>query len=236
MSTYRERREARAERLREWADKREAKAETAHATASRMGEAIPFGQPILVGHYSEGRDRNYRARMVGQMDRAVEHGRKAREFDSRAAGIDAQLATSIYSDDPDAIDALRARIAGLEAERARIKAYNATCRKGAPDLSILDDAQRASLASVQKHTPYNSKGGAFPAYALSNLSGNIKRNRDRLAQLEAAAPLACEHEGCDVPATHLSGIGNERPHQRLCPMHTNERVAANEVVWFRCLP
>jgi hypothetical protein len=50
MSTYRERREARAERLREWADKRAEKAGAAAERASEMGAAIPFGQPILAGH------------------------------------------------------------------------------------------------------------------------------------------------------------------------------------------
>jgi hypothetical protein len=49
MATYRERREARAEQLREWADRREAK-QPALNQAARADEAttgIPFGQPIL---------------------------------------------------------------------------------------------------------------------------------------------------------------------------------------------
>lgn len=44
--TYRERRLAKAERLREWADKREEKADATYSTAHNIGSQIPFGQPI----------------------------------------------------------------------------------------------------------------------------------------------------------------------------------------------
>jgi hypothetical protein len=185
MSTYRERREARAERLREWADKRAEKAGAAAERASEMGAAIPFGQPILAGHHSQGRDERYRARIAGQMDKAVEHHRKAEEMAGRADSIESQLAGAIYSDDPDAVDQLRARLAVLEAERNRVKAYNASCRTGSPDVSVLDEAQRAQVARLLVVAAWQMKGGAFPSYHLANLSGNIKRNRDRLAKLEA---------------------------------------------------
>jgi hypothetical protein len=46
------------------------------------------------------------------------------QHDLTRCRIEAQLAGSIYSDDPDAIDQLEKRIASLEAERARIKAHN----------------------------------------------------------------------------------------------------------------
>ena len=181
--TYRERREAKAERLRDWANKRETRGTASVERAREMGAAIPFGQPVLVDHYSYGRDMNYRNRIGKTYDRGFSDLAKAGEMNARADGIEAQAAHAIYSDDHDAIERLTERIEALEAERDRIKRYNATCRKGAPDLSILDDTQRADLASVQRHTPYNSKNGAMPAYALSNLSGNITRNRKRLAQL-----------------------------------------------------
>lgn len=182
--TYRERREARAERLRGWAEKRAEKSPDLHERADTMAAAIPFGQPILVGHHSEGRDRNYRKRIEGAFDRAVENDRKARSMASRADTIEGQLAGAIYSDDPDATDALRERLAVLEAERDRIKAYNASCRKGSPDLSVLTERERRNLARLAEVAPYQlGKGGQFPAYHLSNLAGNIGRNRKRLQAL-----------------------------------------------------
>jgi hypothetical protein len=51
--TTRERREARAARLREWADKREAKSTAAFDAVRQIADNIPMGQPILVGHHSE---------------------------------------------------------------------------------------------------------------------------------------------------------------------------------------
>lgn len=187
MTTYRERREARAARLREWAEKREQRGAADVEHAREMGAAIPLGQPILTDHHSARRDINYRNRIDSTYRRGFDSLRKAEQMHARADNIEAAAERAIYSDDHDAAERLVERIAELEAERDRIKQYNATCRKGTPDPSILDDHQRSALASVQKHTPYNSKGGAFPAYALSNLSGNISRLRKRLAQLTKEA-------------------------------------------------
>lgn len=188
MSTYRERREARAERLREWAGKRETRAAADLDRAHTMAAAIPFGQPILTDHYSAGRDRNYRDRIHNTQRRGFESLNKAASMNARADEIERQAAHAIYSDDHDAIDRLRERIAELEAERDRIKAYNATCRKGStPDPSLLDDKQRRDLAVAQQYQPHACKNGRFPGYGLSNLSGNISRQRKRLAQLEQEA-------------------------------------------------
>lgn len=196
MTTYRERREARADRLEGWAAKREQRAAADLARARQMGDAIPFGQPILVGHHSEGRDRRYRDRIHNTYGRAFESQEKAESMASRAASIRDQAAGAIYSDDPDAIERLEERIAKLEAERDAIKAYNASARKaaktgGTGDESLLLPAQRRDLASARRHSAYSlGKGDAMPAYHLSNLSGNIKRQRDRLAQLKRAAATA----------------------------------------------
>jgi hypothetical protein len=65
-----------------------------------------------------------------------------------------------------------------------VKAYNATCRKGAPDLGLLDEAQRVQIAGLARiGSVFMGKGGAFPSYHLTNLSGNIARNRQRLESL-----------------------------------------------------
>ena len=183
--TYRERRLRKAERLREWAGKREQKATAAYGKAHGIADMIPFGQPILVGHHSEGRARRDQGRIHAGMRASIEHGQKADDFRGRAAGIEAAADRAIYSDDPDAIEQLETRIVGLEAERDRIKAFNASCRKGARDVSLLDERQQAKLESVAKVAAYSlGKNGAYPAYALTNLGGNINRQRERLRQLQ----------------------------------------------------
>lgn len=188
MATYRERRERRAERLRGWADGRADKAQAAFGRAEEIASGIPFGQPILVGHHSEGRARRDQARIVNGMRAGIEHSDKAAEHARKAAEIERQAAHAIYSDDVDALERLRERLEGLEAERARVKAYNASCRRGAGDLSLLSDGQRAELATVARVASYQLRdNGAAPAYWLANLSGNIGRQRKRLGELERRA-------------------------------------------------
>jgi hypothetical protein len=187
--TYRDRRLGKADRLRGWADKRETKATAAYEQASLLADVIPFGQPILAGHYSENRDRRYRDRIGATMDRGLEHSRKADSMHSKAANIEAAAAGAIYSDDPDAVEALEAKIVRLEAERGRIKAYNASCRKGAPNPTILDDRQRAGLESVSRVAAYQlGKHGEMPGYALSNLGATINAAKRRLAGLRPKVP------------------------------------------------
>ena len=181
--TYRERRAAKADRLREWADKRDVKGDTARTAADRTADMIPFGQPILTGHHSEKGDRNRRGRMRSNYDKAYEHSNKAAEFRRRADGIEAAAENAIYSDDTDAVDRLTERIAEREAERDRIKAFNANVRKtGSHDLTLLDDRQKASYLSIVNHAPYQlGKGGTFPGYVLTNLGATIRKDKKRLA-------------------------------------------------------
>jgi len=170
--TYRERREARAERLRGWADKRATRAGAELERSHELIDAIPFGQPILVGHHSEQADRRRRDRAWDALGRSAENAKTAERQSSSAAEIERQLDRSIYSDDPDAIERLRERIAELEAQRETIKQRNA-------------DYRREHRAELRELTPYQ-RDQAMPhrGYELENLSGNLSRQRKRLAQLE----------------------------------------------------
>jgi hypothetical protein len=181
--TYRERREAKAERLREWADKRELRADAARERADRLSGMIPMGQPILVGHHSEKRHRKDLDRIQGGTIAAIENGRKAESFRSRADNIEVAAGRAIYGDDPDAIERLTERIAALEAERDTVKAANAAYRK----------EHKQELAGL---TAYG-RDMALPyrGYVLTNLSGNISRQRKRLAELTRS--LSAERFGWD---------------------------------------
>jgi hypothetical protein len=137
---------------------------------------------------SERTDRNYRDRIWNTMGRGVEDARKADEMRSKAANIEAAANAAIYDDDPDAVERLQAKIEGLVAERARITAFNASCRKGTPDEGLLDEFQRSSLANLRRVCPYQVRpNGALPAYWAGNLSGQISKLRQRLERLERRA-------------------------------------------------
>lgn len=195
MSTYRERREARAERLDEWAEKREARAESGLARAREMGSVIPFGQPILVGHHSERGDRRYRDRIGRTYDRAFEDAAKAESMAGRASTIRSQLDESIYDDDPDAIERLTERIEAREAERAAMVEANAAFRR----------EHRAELKAMTAYQ--RSQAVPHPSYQISNLAGSIKRDRDRLAVVRRLQERAAAAEASEtgVVITERSG-------------------------------
>lgn len=103
---------------------------------------------------------------------------------SKADEIERQADTSIYSDDEDAIDRLRYKLAGLEAQRDRIKLVNKAVRKDGITSPVLTDAERAALITLERITPYHKPlTTGFPAYELTNLGGTISRTRKRIAAL-----------------------------------------------------
>jgi uncharacterized small protein (DUF1192 family) len=185
LGRTRARLERRAERRLEWAEGRAAKSGAALERVHAIADGIPFGQPILVGHHSERHARRDQARMEQGMAAAVEHDRAASNHASKADGLERQLAGSIYSDDVDAVERLEERIGELEAERDRVKAYNASCRAGRRDVELLDKAQRANLEGIARACPYQlGTNGALPGYALANLGADIRRNRERLERIK----------------------------------------------------
>jgi DNA repair exonuclease SbcCD ATPase subunit len=168
MSTYRERREARAERLREQAARNDAKSDAARASGDAIASHIPMGQPILVGHHSEKRHRRDLARIDRAMQTTVEAGRTADRQRASADEIERQADRAIYDDDSDAIERLRAKLAELEAERERRKQANADYRR----------EHRAELKAMSAYDRHHAV--PFPSYSLSNLSGRITATRKRI--------------------------------------------------------
>lgn len=184
--TYRERRLRKAERLREWAEKREQKGQSHLANVRALADSIPLGQPILVGHHSEAHARHDVERIDSGTRNGIENLSKAEEFRSRASNIEKAADHAIYSDDEDAVERLEERIAELEQERAEIKAFNKACKTGGRDVSMLSPKNQAELLSVAKYAAYQlGKNGEFPAYVLTNLAGNINRQKKRLEALKA---------------------------------------------------
>lgn len=185
MSTYRERRLARAERLAEWAEKRAARASGGFTRAHDIVKNIPMGQPILVGHHSERHHRRDLARHDSAMRKACEDQDKSREMSSKAAEILHQADRAIYDDDPDAIERLTEKLAGLEAERERMKAANTAYRKGDTKFAahMGGTIEEAAATRAKIAAGYSWCQQPYPSYSLQNLGGNITRARQRLARL-----------------------------------------------------
>jgi hypothetical protein len=175
MSTYRERRLARAEKLRGWSASNEAKGDAAYERAHDIGAMIPMGQPILVGHHSERRHRRDIARIDAGMRASIELADKAARQASSADEIERQAAAAVYDDDPDAIERLEAKLAGLEAKREAYKAKRAEIRK------THREALKGKTAWEKEEV---MRAAGAPQYSITNLGGNITRTRDRIARLK----------------------------------------------------
>lgn len=217
MTTRRERLERKLEKRAEWAAKARARSAARLSTAHDMASVIPFGQPILVGHHSEKRDRNYRGRIQSNFEKGFEEANLAKHHAEKADGLEAQLDSSVFSDDADAVEQLQARIAEREVKRDRYKAVNAAWKKAGKPKS--DDAEGwarvASLLATDEEKalalrglktlqlcPYHEK--PFPSYVFSNLSANIRRDKGRIEEVrrrQARAAKAEEAGGVVVEGT-----------------------------------
>lgn len=118
--TYDERQQQKAEHYQEKAERLRAQSESAYNASSRLAESIPFGQPILVGHHSEGRHRRDIDRIHNSMNKSIELSKQAESAEQKAQN--ALNPNFISSDDENAITKLKEKLATLEAKHIELKA------------------------------------------------------------------------------------------------------------------
>lgn len=201
--TRRERLERKLEKRRQWAENAKKRADERFDTASAAVEGIPMGQPILIGHHSERRHRRALARCDANMRKACEESDKAKHHESNADGLEDLLTDTVFSDDPDAIDALQAKIEELEGEAGRANAINKAWRKskgqpGWADGLDLSNDDRIKLEKTMAICPY-LKGPCFTTNMRANIRrlkgriGQIQIRNQRQAEAEAAGGLSIRH-------------------------------------------
>lgn len=180
--TRRERLERKLEKRGEWSEKARARSEARFGTAHRIADAIPFGQPILVGHHSERHARRDQARIHSNMDKGVAEAKLASHHASKADGIERMLDRSIFDDDPDAIEALEARIAEQETANTRAKAINKVWRKGGAA------AVRAAGLMTEKEIAETLHRMALCSWIrlpYATDSASIRKDRERIKTIRA---------------------------------------------------
>ncbi|WP_193067519.1 DUF3560 domain-containing protein [Halomonas sp. 3D7M] len=181
MNSYEEKQAAKKERYEKRAARAQQASESHYTQAKRMGDAIPMGQPILVGHHSERGDRRYRGRMDNQMRKSVEADKKAAYLQEKA---DAVGTGGISSDDPDAIKKLEEKLAKLNKIQEKMKQANKLARKeDSAGLTAMGFTE-AEVAELLKSDLRGRRG--FPSFSLSNNNAKIKSTRERIKQLEAS--------------------------------------------------
>lgn len=151
----------------------------------------------------------------------------------------------ISSDDPQALDKLRKKLADLEANQSMMKAVNAYYRKhktldGCPDIS--EDTIRKLQADMA--STWHLEDKPFASYALSNNNANIKRVRERIADLEKRQSETTEgwtFEGGEVvintEMNRLQILFDEKPDDDLRAMLKGRgfRWAPSQGAWQRQL-
>jgi hypothetical protein len=167
MNHFEAKRAAQAKRYEELVEKRKRESDVRYKTARSIGSMIPFGQPILVGHHSEGRHRRDLNRIDTNMRKSIEAQEKAEYYAQKAEN--ARNSTTIFSDDPEAVTKLQEKIQASEALRERIKEENATARK------------------EKREQPH-------PPFVLSNLGQNIGTMKRRLMDLQQRERLETKEE------------------------------------------
>jgi hypothetical protein len=182
--TRRERMERRADRRREWAEKADKRAAGRFDRAKTTADGIPLGQPILVGHHSERRARKDQERIRSNMDKGVAESRLSLHHERKADGIESQLKRSVFSDDHDAVERLRERIAENEAQRDRYKAINRAWRKSKGDIDKMtaDGTVSVALGKTIKDTMRMAPWLKSP-FDTVNVTARIRRDKKRIDDL-----------------------------------------------------
>jgi len=156
IEAYKEKQEAKYDRYKELAEKRQKEAISSYEKSNSVVEMIPMGQPILVGHHSESAHRNLLKRSWNAMDKSIKLQDEAERYENKA---EATLNNNtISSDNPEAIDLLKKKLETLEEERTKIKEFNKKARK--------------------------EKKESYRSFVLSNLSQNINSVKSRIKHLE----------------------------------------------------
>ena len=87
MKSYEAKQAARKQRFETMAKRTEQESEAVYGKARKMASVIPYGQPILIGHHSEKRDRNYRAKIENTYGKSFKLMEKAKHYENKAASV-----------------------------------------------------------------------------------------------------------------------------------------------------
>ncbi len=180
---FQERRKARVVRLKLGAHKARQEAAERLDGAKRLQGLIPFGQPILVGHHSEGRHRRDLGRIHAGFAKGYQALEQAKTLESRAEH--AEAARDISSDDPDAPNAIKLKIADLRRSVESMKEINKILR------SAKDDRDKATRLLICAGYPdeFAELTKGYPSFRLTNANAEIRRLENRLKILADTAQL-----------------------------------------------
>lgn len=188
MNNYQEKRQAKINRFLALSEKISQESESKYNNASKLASVIPFGQPILIGHHSEGRDRRYRARIERLFENSFELQKKAEYYKNKAEAT--QHNNSISSDDPEAIQKIKDKIERIKDSNEKAKLANKAIKKAVILEQKINAYMLSGLSKEQaiKHYEFSLK---YPYYETFRTdTAEIRRLQQRLEGLEKLKTLS----------------------------------------------
>lgn len=182
-SDYHERRANRINSLRAAADKAQKQGDARVDSAMKTAGGMPLGQPILVGHHSERRDRRLRDRIQSGFEKGQELREKAKDL--RMAAAAAERNTAISSDNPDALSLLVGKLARAQFRARALEIANDMARRGSPDPVKLKQLG-LTAGEVRQVTIGDSMGRkGIPAHVTARQANLVRHLERRIEQVKA---------------------------------------------------
>lgn len=212
---YADRMSERLNRMRRRADKAEREGHSALTQTRARADLIPFGQPILVGHHSERRDRNFRDKIHNGFRRGYEALERAQAIRRRVDSAESNRVVS--SDDPLAVVKLRVKLMELEDRQQHMKAVNDAIRRALkqPEETRVDwlantlSFKRETAERLLSKTDFMGNLGYAP-YQLRNNNANIRSTKQRIAELEARQRMIAQADTTSETEEASHGLSVER--------------------------
>lgn len=183
-SRYEDKLQARKDRYTELAEKASKDSAAAAQRSRDMISAIPMGQPILVGHYSEKRDRAYRERAWDKLGQSVKLADKANYYEGKADSVGK---AGISSDDPNAIAKLGQKYKALKRQQAMMKDANKIIRSKVDDAEKIKKLQEIGVSDEVAHklvTPDFMGRTGYADYKLTGNTAEMRRIIDRVLEID----------------------------------------------------
>ena len=229
---YQDRVDRRRDRLNGGADKAAAKSAAAYETSHRITEHMT-GEPIKIGHHSEGRHRRDLEKSHNAMRTSINEDSKAENLRERAAAVGTG---GISSDDPDATDKLQAELVDLKAERIEMKRINAVHKRGGWEAVTADKGDEWA-------TLMNRSGDRRPHSDYTHIGASIRRLEQRVKHIAAENAIP---KAKDIPCNgativdrpdlnRITVVFDEKPSGEVCKMMHSEgfRWSRHEIAWMR---
>ena len=197
MNSYEAKQQERKERYLQLAEQAEQESRSVWREADKMADAIPMGQPILIGHHSERADRAFRDRIDRKCHKAVELDNKAEYYRHKAESVGSGGISGL---DPDAVAKLEKELEKRIEEQEHMKAANRAVKmkdteKGNAKLREMGYTD-SNISDLRKPDFCGRIG--YPDYMLQNNNASIRRIKERIADLQAAAENILEEVETDL--------------------------------------